>query len=251
MHACGEVPRTRGAARVRMYQFSRAIYRELARDDRGAAPVARCSMRARRGPAGVRGHGRAPGQRPPLLRAAGRTLFNDIRTYFPMSAAGPRLPDGRRAYLALAEEWLDAPAAAAASTSTATRCSAAPRRARGRPASACRSRTTATARRTSTSPRPRRCRRAGRGLAAGGGERSAHPVGTRSGGRAYSAAHAAGRRRRRNLHRRRARRSTAARHGQGADDARRPVAGRDGCDRRRARAGRRAAPATSARSPTA
>lgn len=86
-----------------MYQFSRAIYRELAphipRDARAAeahAAVLRCSERTLE---------RLANDRHYFARPA-KTLFNDIRLYFPMSAQG-KVCETVRQYLALAEEWLD------------------------------------------------------------------------------------------------------------------------------------------------
>ena len=84
-----------------------------------------------------------------------RTLFNDIRLYFPMRRAGARLARRRALPAARAEQWLDAHAAARLRRQRQP--AAVPRddAPRARRASASRCRTTATARRTSTSPRPR------------------------------------------------------------------------------------------------
>ena len=137
-----------------MYQFSRAIYRELA--PQIVAPAA----------------GR-PGRRQPraVLRACEavvtrlatdrhyfarpeRTLFCDIRNYFPMSAQS-HVHQVVCRYVSYAQEYLTRTRTRATPPSAAPRRSAARRPARAPPASACRCRTTATAPPTSTSPTPR------------------------------------------------------------------------------------------------
>ena len=136
-----------------MYHFSRSIYRELAPDI--------IEDRRRRGP-------EQPRARPARLRGGGhrlatdwhyfakpsKTLFNDIRIYFPMSAQY-RVYKVVDRYMTFAKEYFST-RRRRATTSRATGSSAAPRRAAGRRASARRCRTTATAPRTSTSPRPKR-----------------------------------------------------------------------------------------------
>ena len=181
-----------------------------------------------------------------------RTLFKDIRVYFPMNA--------QLRVLHVIERYLTAPTSSCAasprtaSTSTATRCSAAPAPARARRASACRCRTTATARRTSTWPRPRRSSRRsprdgfvwGRADApcmprsavlagADGGNVRDMLLGVDVGGTFTDAVLALRR---------------PAHHRQGADHARRPVRGRAGRGRGGARARPARAPTRSRRSRT-
>ena len=69
-----------------MYRFSRAIYRELA-DEIIEDPhtVGACTQPRARA-ARLRGRGRAAGNRPPYFARPSRTLFCDIRAYFPMTA---------------------------------------------------------------------------------------------------------------------------------------------------------------------
>jgi hypothetical protein len=87
-----------------MYQFSRAMYRELAHD----IDVMRCP--AGRSPheevlqACERNLERLANDRHYFARPA-RTLFNDIRVYFPM-AAQARVWHVCASYVAAAEEWL-------------------------------------------------------------------------------------------------------------------------------------------------
>ncbi len=86
-----------------MYQFSRAIYREIAphipRDERTveahAAVLGACEATLER----------LANDRHYFARPA-KTLFNDIRRFFPMSAQ-PHVCGAVRTYLALAEEWLE------------------------------------------------------------------------------------------------------------------------------------------------
>ena len=79
-----------------MYQFSRSIYRELAPDILEDRPSTAGTEQPRARAARLRGRGLPPGHGPPLLRAGRRkTLFNDIRIYFPMSSQRPRLPRRR------------------------------------------------------------------------------------------------------------------------------------------------------------
>lgn len=89
-----------------MYQFSRAIYRELARDiDRRTV----C-------PDGTSNHAHVLGAAEATVRRLAtdrhyfahpeRTLFNDIRVFFPM-AAQPKVRRVVATYLALCVEWLD------------------------------------------------------------------------------------------------------------------------------------------------
>ena len=140
-----------------MYRFSRAIYRELEDEILEDHPLQ----------GGPTNHERVlKACEAAVYRLATdmhyfarptKTLFNDIRIYFPMSSQ-------RRVYCVVDRYLTFVPrvdgvaARPAATTSRATGSSAAPPRAAGRPASACRCRTTATARRTSTWPRPKRSR---------------------------------------------------------------------------------------------
>ena len=88
-----------------MYQFSRAIYRDLApfitddaapnRIDAHAAVLKACEATMER----------LAGDRHYFKRPA-RTLFNDIRMYFPMSQQARVCLTVRR-YLELAQAWLD------------------------------------------------------------------------------------------------------------------------------------------------
>ena len=190
-----------------MYQISRSIYRELEAE----------IIEGRQWADGPSNHER-------VLRACeaavqrlatdrhyfarpSRTLFNDIRAYFPMSAQLHvyRVVDR---YLSFAGEYLASRPTAGDGAHGPASSSAARRRARARRASACRCRATATARRTSTWPRPKRCssRVARRRRRERTRSRRAEPMLPR-------------RRRRRDVHRRRRRRRRAAGHGEGADDA--------------------------------
>ena len=85
-----------------MYQFSRASYREL-------SPLIDCSHDARNGHAGVLRSCEATIERLATDRhyfaKPARTLFNDIRTNFPI-AAQPRVWLVVEAYVAAAQEWL-------------------------------------------------------------------------------------------------------------------------------------------------
>ncbi len=215
-----------GQGEVSMYQFSRAMYRELAKDvDTSVCEEAHHHVLR----ACEQNIERLVGDRHYFARPA-RTLFKRHPPLLPDDRAAARLDASCSATSpAPRSGWTSCPRTA--STSTASRCSAARRRAAAPPASGCRCRTTATARRTSTSPRPRRstCRghrrlrrrpsleaARGRGPLRVGAARvrtspAPAPIAWR--------ADAAGGRRRRDLHRRRAGRRRAADHGQGADDA--------------------------------
>lgn len=86
-----------------MYQFSRAIYRELARD------IADVHATGRNGHEMVlkaceANMERLSSDRHYFAKPA-RTLFNDIRPYFPM-AAQPRVWQVVQRYVACAEDWL-------------------------------------------------------------------------------------------------------------------------------------------------
>jgi hypothetical protein len=85
-----------------MYQFSRAIYREL-------SPHIDCSHDARDGHADVLRACEATIERLATDRhyfaKPARTLFSDIRTHFPI-AAQPRVWQVVSAYVAAAQEWL-------------------------------------------------------------------------------------------------------------------------------------------------
>ena len=85
-----------------MYQFSRAIYRELAGDiDTSACPDAHHHVLQ----ACERNIERLVGDRHYFARPA-RTLFNDLRVYFPMCAQA-RVWLVVKRYVSAAEEWLD------------------------------------------------------------------------------------------------------------------------------------------------
>ena len=117
-----------------MYQFSRAIYRELAADidvtpARQRRARAACCARAR--PTIER-----LVDRPPLLRAAGADAVQRHPHLLPDVRAAARLARRRSATSTARDECLDRMPAATASTSTASRCSAARRRAAARRASA-------------------------------------------------------------------------------------------------------------------
>ena len=134
-----------------MYQFSRAIYRELAHESSTTARVRRRPQPRARPAACEATIERLATDRHYFAKPA-RTLFNDIRPYFPMGAQ--RGSGASSSATSPAPTIRSRSSRATATTSTATRCSAARRPARAPPASGCRCRTTATARRTSTSPRP-------------------------------------------------------------------------------------------------
>src|SRR6476660_9529001 len=130
-----------------MFHISRAIYRDLADEilERDAAGgcwanhhrvLAACESTVER----------MVTDRHYFARPA-RTLFNDIRVYFPMSSQ-------ERVYRVVSPTSTRRTSGSRrcrdrATTPTATRCSAAPPRARAHRASACRCRTTVTARRIS------------------------------------------------------------------------------------------------------
>jgi hypothetical protein len=87
---------------VKMYQFSRAMYRELAKDvDTSVCEEAHqhvlraCEQNVER----------LVGDRHYFARPA-RTLFMDIRRYFPMPAQ-PRVWTVVQHYVACTEEWMD------------------------------------------------------------------------------------------------------------------------------------------------
>ena len=84
-----------------MYQFSRAIYRELAPhiDCSGGRPAHEHVLHACEATVN-----RLASDRHYFARPA-RTLFSDIRPFFPMSAQ-PRVLRVVQSYLAAAEEWL-------------------------------------------------------------------------------------------------------------------------------------------------
>jgi hypothetical protein len=85
-----------------MYQFSRAMYRELAKDvDASTSPDAQCHVLR----ACERNIERLVNDRHYFARPS-RTLFNDIRRYFPMTAQA-RVWRIVERYVACAEDWLD------------------------------------------------------------------------------------------------------------------------------------------------
>jgi hypothetical protein len=85
-----------------MYQFSRGMYRELAKDvDTSVCEEAHQHVLR----ACEQNIERLVGDRHYFARPA-RTLFNDIRRYFPMTAQA-RVWAVVRRYVACAEEWLD------------------------------------------------------------------------------------------------------------------------------------------------
>ena len=235
-----------------MYQFSRSIYRELAPSrSRTSGTRPECANK-QTGPGRMRGHDSAAGLRPPLLRPAGADAVQ----------RGARRTS--RSATSCASAWSIEPQHQARARvprrgcPTDVRLDGQPRAtarrtpARARRASASRCREATTARRTSTSRRPSRCASSSRRRAQleaplrGHGCERPRRLG-RGPARAEPcpvalAAMLLGRRRRRDLHRRR-RCFDGERpaHGQGADDAGRPVARRDGGGRggRCERAGRR------------
>ena len=135
-----------------MYRFSRAIYRELAdeviEDQHGGLylnheRVLKACEAAVERLATDRHYFAHPS----------RTLFNDIRVYFPMTSQLRVLRTIQR-YLTLADEFLRRlPQNGFDAYGNPLQCGRAP--ARGRRVSGCRCRTTATAPRISTSRRPR------------------------------------------------------------------------------------------------
>ena len=137
-----------------MYQISRSIYRELEDEiveDRPCGDGPTNHERVLRAcEAAVH---RLTTDRHYFARPS-RTLFNDIRTYFPMSAQLHvyRVVDR---YLSFAADYLATRPRAVLELRAASSSAARPP-ARARRASACRCPATATARRTSTWPRPRR-----------------------------------------------------------------------------------------------
>ena len=148
--------RSRNRGRSPMYQISRSIYREIEAEiveDRqwGAGPTNHERV-LRSCEAAVH---RLTTDRHYFAKPS-KTLFNDIRAYFPMSA--------QLHVYRVVDRYLRSPATTSrrarrrCSSSPARSRTAARRRARARRASACRCRTTATARRTSTWPRPRSSR---------------------------------------------------------------------------------------------
>ena len=222
-----------------MYRFSRAIYRELAdeiiEDPHGVARKTNHERVLRACEAAVE---RLATDRHYFAQPA-RTLFNDIRAYFPMTLAAARA--ARDPALSGARRRVPAPPAAerlrrlrqpaavprqhpqghavpadAAAAQRLLPVASAPRRDRGDAGAARR-----LSRMRTALTRPRR-----RG----------------AGGLRVASRHAPRRRRRRHVHRRRARVRRAGRHRQGADHARGPVRGRDRRGRGRAREGRRARP---------
>ena len=138
-----------------MYQFSRAIYRELAPHILPPQHGAGASRQPRAGAARVRGRRRADGDRPPLLRPPRAHAVLRHPQLLRDERAGSRPP--RRQPLHRLRPALTSSRTRSRRTrpSAASRRSAARRPARARPASACRCRTTATAPPINTSPRPR------------------------------------------------------------------------------------------------
>ena len=88
-----------------MYQFSRVIYRELAPHIDAQGPVQGAEAHAAVLHACEATLERLANDRHYFARPA-RTLFNDIRVYFPMSQQA-RVCQTVTRVLALAEEWLD------------------------------------------------------------------------------------------------------------------------------------------------
>ncbi|MBA2637809.1 MAG: hypothetical protein H0U79_06270 [Solirubrobacterales bacterium] len=87
-----------------MYRFSRAIYRELARDIRPVGHEDARSAHAQVLRACEQAVERLANDRHYFRRPA-RTLFNDIRAHFPV-VAQERVWNAVSAYLACAEQWL-------------------------------------------------------------------------------------------------------------------------------------------------
>ena len=149
-----KVRSTRRGVSSAMYQFSRAIYRELAphilAPPHGASPSAQPRAVLHACEEVVE---RMATDRHYFARPA-RTLFCDIRSYFPMASRVTSTASSA-ATSATPSNSSSRTRSRATRPSAASRRSAARRRARARPASACRCRTTATAPPTNTSPRPR------------------------------------------------------------------------------------------------
>ncbi len=87
-----------------MYQFSRAIYRELARDITDASPAGRSGHQAVLQACEATME-RLSADRHYFAKPA-RTLFSDIRPFFPMSAQA-RVWLVVQRYVSCAEEWLE------------------------------------------------------------------------------------------------------------------------------------------------
>ena len=143
-----------------MYQFSRAIYRELAPyisapRPGAAAGAAGAGSQPRAGAARLRGGGRAPGDRSLLLRAPGTHAVLRHQGVLPDERPGAGVSGGGAVHGARAAVPRGEPRWRPTRRSTASRWSVARRRARARRASGCRCRTTATARPTSTWRTPR------------------------------------------------------------------------------------------------
>ncbi len=136
-----------------MYRFSRAIYRELASEIvEGPTTAGTINNHERVLKACESAIERLATDRHYFARPA-RTLFHDIRPYFPMSAQA-RIFHVIDRYIACADEFLSRqPMTGYDLAGNPLQCRATTRK--GTPASACRCRTTATARRISISPRPR------------------------------------------------------------------------------------------------
>ena len=138
-----------------MYQFSRAIYRELAPQILAPPPGAPAMQQPRGRAARLRGRDHPPGDRPPLLRAPGAHAVLRHPQLLPDVRPGPR------AIASSPATWASPSSSWPNTRTRATRRSAAHRRsaarppAKARPASARRCRTTATAPPTSTWPTPR------------------------------------------------------------------------------------------------
>ena len=138
-----------------MYQFSRAIYRELAPQILEPAPGVPGCKQPCGGAARLRGRHHAHGDRSPLLRAPGADAVLRHPRLLPDVRAGAR-PHGRRPLPQLSPSSSSTHTRTRATPRSAARPRAAARRpAKARPASARRWRATATARPTSTSRTPR------------------------------------------------------------------------------------------------
>ena len=170
-----------------MYQFSRAIYRELAPQIVAPAAGSPGRQQPRRRASRLRGRRHAHGDRPPLLRPARAHAVLRHPQLLPDVRAGAR-PQVVAATSARRSSSSRCTRTRATRPSAARRRSAAPRPAKAPPASACRSPATATAPPTSTSRTPR----------------TASCRGSREPSRVGSPGNAPGGRRRRHLHRRRA-----------------------------------------------
>ena len=216
-----------------MYRFSRAIYRELEHEILEDHPLQGGPIEPRARPARLRERRRPPGHRQALLRPADQDAVQRHPDLLPDGVPAPRLL--RRGPLhELRAASTSRRARATGSTSRATGSSAARPRAGAPP---CQRVPLA---HNGYCPSHQHLAETGRGRAG----RLIRPrtVGSRP--------RAAGSRRRRDVHGRRGGRRRPAGHGQGADHARRPVRGRAGRRRGRARARRRGARTTSRRSPT-